>query len=625
MRRPPGNWSTSSTSSAIVTDFVFVDELPYASAGGWYAQYEHLPAGSPSWTPCNLRAVLAANRDRWLDQFDDWHAMLCASALSRCRWWWLMFGSRPNLWTQYDTLRPLFFAAAVYEWLRSHPSCAPVYVVRCPREVRIYLEEFERGSMPAAVVSSGLRLKLGVVARTMRQLLGHLARFARMYARRRPPSQTGRLLVYSHILRARELRETGDHFFGKMIDAAEASMPGDVLLSYLLHGPEERDDVQKFLESVNRRFSFLLDHLTFADLVWIFVVCLRAELSLSGLSRVVPPIRLGDRASRAFSLGYLREQVWSLPPIMELAIYRVLRRLIKQSGVRTVLYPYEEKALERGILRACSEASTPVRTLAYAHAAWTTCHLALRTRQAGCPTPPQPDRILATGPRAGDFLVGWGRKGSTDVVVVGSPNYRERGGMPRPIGDRRNGLRVLVLGGHGFELWMLANFVESRMDLFAGDEVLIRRYPFGYVGTQDRAIERLIKLSSCFRVGEGSLEHQIDWCDVALFSSTKAGLEAMLRGRLAVYVELHDLFEADPLFGSHACFARCATADQLADALACARTLPDGEYARIAELQMQFAVSILAPLDEARFTEELQGGRIPGSRNELASALRGRT
>lgn len=82
----------------------------------------------------------------------------------------------------------------------------------------------------------------------------------------------------------------------------------------------------------------------------------------------------------------------------------------------------------------------------------------------------------------------------------------------------------------------------------------------------------------------------------------------MLSGRLAAYVELQDIFEADPLFGSDACFARCASSDQLAEALTRARELPDGEYGRIAEIQRHFAASIVAPLDERSFIEELWGG-----------------
>ena len=593
-----------------MTEFVYVDHLPSDVPGGWCAHYNHIPLGATGWKQCDIRATIAANQERWIDEFDEWHSVLCSAALSVSHWWWLMPGSRPNVWVQHETLKPFFFAVAVYQWRRSHQACVPIYLVGCPPEVRLYLQEFEehrKGFLPSR------SMLLSVLCALIKSVMIQVRVFRSLIPRAlcRPSRHSARLLFYSHVVDARALNEVGDHFFGDMFDIAECAMPGEVIVSYLLHNENERQQAIESLLASNRHFSFVLDHLNLWDLLWIFVTGVWAGLSVVRLSRVTPVIRLGHDGSRLFSLRYVMDQILRWPPSTELAIYRAMRRLLRRCGVQTVLYPYEEKALERAILRACSEASTPIRTLAYAHAAYTTCHLALRARRAGCPSPPQPNKILATGPRARDFLVDWGRKHATEVIAVGSPRYLERCGDPRSVADRRNGLRVLVLAGHAFELSMLANMIEWRNDLFANDEVIIRRYPFADVGIQDRASERLSKLSSCFRMGEESLEDQIEWCDLALFNSTTAGLQAMLCGRLAVYVALHDILEADPLLGSEACFARCATADQLANTLVRARTLPDSEYAYITGTQREYASSILSPFDKAKLIDQLHCPATP--------------
>jgi hypothetical protein len=134
---------------------------------------------------------------------------------------------------------------------------------------------------------------------------------------------------------------------------------------------------------------------------------------------------------------------------------------------------------------------------------------------------------------------------------------------------------VLVVQGHGFELSMLANYVAARQDLLSGEEVVIRPYTFDWLEARERGIQRLRRLGVRFRVSDERLPDQLGWCDLVLFSSTTAGLQAMLAGRLVAYVELHDILEADPLWGNEACFARCATPDELASALARARELPD--------------------------------------------------
>lgn len=587
--------------------FVFVDELPRDLAGGWCAHYDHIPLDTPGWMQCDIRATIGANQERWLDEFDEWHADLCSAALRISEWWWLMPASRPNVWVLQEMLKPLFFAIALHDWRDRNPTCVPVHLVACPQEVCLYLKEFEEGREQTVSTRSMVLRQLRALVSGIRGHCAQLVSLVTLYALRRPKRENGRVLFYSHVVRARALNESGDHFFGDMIDTVESAMPGEVIVSYLLHAEKEREQAMESLQASKRRFSFVLDYLTLWDLLWIFVTGMWANLSLVRLARVVPRIRLGHHASQGFSRFYVTEQIQRRTLTLELAIYRAMCRVLKRSGVQTVLYPYEEKALERAILLACSEASNPVRTLAYAHAANSTCHLALRTRLVGSATPPQPDKILVTGPRAQDFLLDWGRKRATKLVVVGSHRYRQCGAAPRSVMERRNGLRVLVLTGHGFELSMLANFVQRRTDLFHCDEVIIRRYDFGYLDTQNRGIERLLKLSNCFRVGAESLFDQIEWCDLALFSSTTAGLQAMLFGRLAVYVALHDILEAEPLLGNDACFARCATPDQLADALVRARTLPDSAYTQIARIQREFAASILAALDERTLIEQLQG------------------
>jgi len=348
----------------------------------------------------------------------------------------------------------------------------------------------------------------------------------------------------------------------------------------------------------------VLDHLRVADILWIAWQLLQCVRAFGREPRTLPPLRLGRWTSGSFSRHYFAREVRRWLPVTELAMYRAMRRLFVASGARTVVYPYEEKGVERALVRAAGE-RPGVRTLAYGHPVHTRAHLALRTRR-GAPNPPAPDGLLATGPEAARFLVEWGGKPATRVVAVGSPRHLTP--RPRTGGRRERGarLRVLVVVGHAFELTTFASLVQSRPDLADTHEVLVRSYRFNWHDEQAQAIRRLQAFAPSIRVDDQeSLVDQLAWCDAVVFESTTVGVQAMLAGRLAVHTALHDVFPADPLLGHEEVFARCASADALADALARAAALGEEETARIVARQRELATAILAPLDAERLVEVL--------------------
>jgi hypothetical protein len=227
--------------------------------------------------------------------------------------------------------------------------------------------------------------------------------------------------------------------------------------------------------------------------------------------------------------------------------------------------------------------------------------------------------VLATGAGARDFLIAWARKPASTTLEVGSPRYRAPLGGRRGAGARRSGLRVLVIGGHGFELAQLANLVAEHPALFAGDDVVVRKYDYAWAAAQEAGIRRLAALVPGLRAGTGTLEEQLAWADVVIFDSTTAGVQAMQAGRLTIRVALHDVFEAEPLLGAPGIFARCGGGEELAAALAAARALDDAGYDAWIERQRALADSILAPFDAAALRRAL-GTAVAGAETPAMTA-----
>lgn len=567
-----------------------------ANASGWYVHYEHLPPPSSAWRDCDARAIVDAHLDEWIDAFDSWHAELCRRGQALSSVWWLSPASRPNVWAQSASLKPLFMAAATREWALQHPEVDTIHVIAAPPEVAAYLIEFEEGVTDSHTSAwTGIRSGLRSFARQAWNLLP--------YCWSRPPVKQAATLFYSHLFFP--AHGVGDHFFGPMIQRAAALRPGEVQVACYLDGNATTKEARALLQKRPVTSWLLLDCLTFTDVAQIVASAASFLFRSLHLSAQLPPVRLGAHASRRFAAGYIAQQLLARPPVMEVAIHVAFRRAIKLSGAHTVIYPYEEKGLERGLLAACRAEANGATTIGYVHAAQTKAHLAMRSRPVTLASPPAPDVITTAGPFTSRFLIEWGRKPADRVTDLGSHRFRTPFFGRHDIEQRRGRLRIVMLTGHGFELSVLANLVEKNPGVFDRDDVVIRRTGGGWFEAQDAGIRRLTAVSDRITIGSGSLLEQLEWCDVALFSSTTAGIEAMLAGRLSIYLSLHDVFEADPTNGDSAVFARCRNEHELDEALKTARRMSDEEYAAAAAKQVELASRILAPVDEAVLTEAI--------------------
>ena len=92
---------------------------------------------------------------------------------------------------------------------------------------------------------------------------------------------------------------------------------------------------------------------------------------------------------------------------------------------------------------------------------------------------------------------------------------------------------------------------------------------------------------------------QLSWSDVVIYSSTSAGLEAMLSGRLAIYVELHDFLILDPMTGKgdSSKIFRCSTPVELKTTLQYIRNVNSQDYLMAVQRQHEFASQVYAPVD----------------------------
>ena len=119
------------------------------------------------------------------------------------------------------------------------------------------------------------------------------------------------------------------------------------------------------------------------------------------------------------------------------------------------------------------------------------------------------------------------------------------------------------------------------------------------------AISKIQRYIKNIKTETAPLYNQIDWSDVVIFNSTSAGIEAMLRGRYTINVDLHDLFLTDPLInkGDLSKVIRCSTPKDLRSILHSVRTIKKEKFSNIVDNQIEYARGIYSPIDLNKIEE----------------------
>jgi hypothetical protein len=558
-----------------------------------------LPSG---WHRVDVRAHCHLHQAEWTEALTRWHGELMAVVVEATPWAWLIPGSRLHMW--HEPVRPFLFALGLLCHFREQPG-DEVLAVGCPDEVGAYVRELSGGSIEVLGERAPSE-RAGVVGRrTLRRVVETVSILRRVLAVRsdRAPQTDVDLLVLSVGLSVGSISQHGDHYFGRALD----NVTFRTQWLYQLRGFSDRLGVEGALRASGRSCLFDYRLATWVDVLRVARTAARLRRQMRTLAAGVPVLWIEDSVSRLFPQRFFRDLFLNASPLSELVLHRVVKRVIGTFPPRAVCYPYEEKGLERALLMACASASKPITTIGFAHAAYNSGHLFLRELPTDQTRPPRPSVLAAAGPGFGPWLAG--ENGRRDVVVtVGSPRWMGAAAVSR---SRQAGapLKVLFLTGFPTELLELAEWSDRCPDLFAGCEVTIRPNPQEWHLEQQAAFARLCGAASVTMAGDVPLHRQIDAADVVLFCATSAVAEAIWHGRVAVFVEVSDLWVTDPLHGDAmaAGVPRCATPAELKEALRDVAALDPAEYDRMVTAQRVTAERIYAPFDPNAFRALVMG------------------
>jgi len=498
-------------------------------------------------------------QDIFVSELEDWHGRLCLKSGALSAYWWLFDASRLCIHHSYPVFRPLLVAHCVM-LLGKKEDVDKLFLVDFPEIVRQILQE--QGHCCESIGSGYDNSKVRSVNVFFRQLYNSAISWigpARWFLSAMVSNVTGKKiqkqacgsLLATNLVSSPCRDNWEDHYFGKMFNDIPETERSELhwgIFSDRLVSNAEQSALMRHISTAPTNVSFfqheIHPHLIIPLLKGVkSVLSLRKRVGRSMSSELL----FGQKASVFWK--YYVDQTFSVqPPIFELVSYLTFKKFLKNNpGIKRVIYPYEEKGLERGLLLAITESGRQITSVGFAHSVGWNLHRYVKVAQEPRRDPPRPQYFAVTGPIEKDWLSDFAGVRNDRIRVVGSPradvfslqenSTKTRSGSPT---------RIFFPVGQARDLSRLANWVEQKKDLFAKCRIHIRPYPFAWRSEQESGLHRLQAVDHIVDWSlTSSVDEEILLADLVIFTTTSVGFRSMLMGRYTVNVNLQDTFQWD--------------------------------------------------------------------------------
>jgi hypothetical protein len=549
------------------------------------------------WENFDLRNIINERDDEWLKEIDTWHLNLSHSALKISKWWPLSAGSRLHIWIS-DTevsFKVLFNVLALYELKKRNPNKI-IMVVGAPKEIQLYF------------------LERAQVSRKISEIFANINYFKRLFIRltcltislaknKKNIPKMADVLINSLTLNLNTLQANKDHFFGSLFlnfhdyDRKKiAWFYSDHLTSY----NKQRKASNRSKKKIN---FFAGDFLDLKILYKSLLNTLKTRKLLTNLYHNKTQLIIEDLNLGLFEDKFIKNLIVNSLMLDEFVHYEIWRRVLNEVTPKLIVYPYEEKTMERAMQFAIQDTGSNAVSIGFAHAAYSKGHLYLRGYENK--DIPKPNLIAVTGVIAKNQFIKLGYP-AEKLVVIGSPRHQKliENDFSPLVNNRK---KLLLLIGHGFELINFSNFLLHHKGMLNNYELFIRRYPYGWIKEQNIAEKRLNKLGVRYARANDALVEEIKKADIILYDSTSAGIEAVLSGKIVIQLNLAQTLESNHLYDENVngIFKKCQNVEELILSLNYYSLLGPVDYRSALHDQRIICENLFSPIDQKKLEEIL--------------------
>ncbi|MGH8616780.1 MAG: hypothetical protein ACREUW_03750 [Burkholderiales bacterium] len=384
------------------------------------------------------------------------------------------------------------------------------------------------------------------------------------------------------------LRTGFDTYFGPLREMIRAASPLR-RVHYLSYIPPPYRTRLRRLRSLAEEYSPLFAQLTATDMLKAYADARRAQsLARFDLEVAIDSVPIGPVVAQA-----LREDVWDRGLLHHLLILRAATVFFTRHQPALLVYPYENKSLEKLLLSAVREASPGTSVCGYQHSSITPRHLTLLFAPGEAAATPLPDRIVTAGTVTRDYLAQHGHYPSGLLVAGCALRQRWRDAPPKTAPGTPPRV-LLALSSSVTELVRAVSWWHAAMSAGLAVELAVRPHPEFPLGHLPAALRDWVRTAARDLSGT-PLADNLDWCDVVAYVSSTVGLEGLSAGRAVLHLDIGDPIDPDPLIGEPPFRWQAAQASGLASALADMAALSRETWARQAAAAREYARNYLRP------------------------------
>jgi hypothetical protein len=496
----------------------------------------------------------------WRNAFVDW-----LGGQNRARaslHWWSYTSTAKNLLS--SPLGDQCFQVLALDRFLTETTAQSVFVAGAtPAQQAAMRLRLERSPWQVAGAAAYRPSFVGPLVRSLWQFMRILGLWC---ARRlRPPAgEPPQALLFTYVDAA--FRDAPDAFFGPLAEnlAVSACHVAFVHSGYL-------ETLPKLAAAKRARYEPLFGSLRLSDLAW----ALGASLCAWWRAGRYDAPALGGIPATPLLRAALRWDIGQGGYFYNLLVYRAARRLLARWKPAWLLYPFENKALEKLLLLAARDTSPRTRIVGYQHTSITRRHATLLFAEGEAEATPLPDRVVTVGDVTRRYLEREGRY-PPGIFVTGCALRQQRGGLlERRAPDGKVRL-LLALSSSRRELIEAVDACRQALEADPGLRFAIRTHPEFPVGLLPAPLRSWVD-EHATNVSGSTLSSNLEWCDAVVYVSSTVALEALGRGRPVINLAISDPLDPDPVLDK---LALHWTADSPAALAAAAREIVSLESAR---------------------------------------------
>ena len=283
--------------------------------------------------------------------------------------------------------------------------------------------------------------------------------------------------------------------------------------------------------------------------------------------------------------------------LWNLRVYYGARWLARRIRVNRCLYPYENRAWEKMVLLGVRSVSPRSQMVGYQHTSVTPSHTNLLFGEEEAEITPLPDMILTTGEVVEQRLAEEGHY--PPGIFKTACALRQDQPSPDGASRRRQPLtRILVaLATSSEEYLKTVDFLEEAFTAADDYDVRIRPHP-NLEQSSSRGGRFFLPPRDFYSLSTEPLADEIRWADVVLYASSTVGLEAISLGIPAMYMDLGNFLDTDPMFGWDVFKWSVQEPSELVDTLHQIEALPEDAFLERQQEGREYAAAYLKPVTE---------------------------